>query len=55
MNWKEVTKNGFSLKTGDIISIRQKGRLEVRARNVTLTWFLPYSFISVGNLYIGHY
>lgn len=29
VNWKEVTKNGLSLKTGDVVSVRGKGRLEV--------------------------
>jgi len=29
VNWKEVTKGGKSVQTGDIISIRGKGRLEV--------------------------
>lgn len=29
VNWKDVTKNGQSVKTGDVISVHQKGRLEV--------------------------
>lgn len=29
VNWKEVTKNGFTVKSGDIISVHQKGRLEI--------------------------
>lgn len=29
VNWKEVTKNGFTVKSGDIISVHQKGRVEV--------------------------
>ncbi|GAQ86162.1 hypothetical protein KFL_002740010, partial [Klebsormidium nitens] len=29
VNWKEVTKSGLTVKTGDVISIRGKGRVEV--------------------------
>ncbi|KAI5065819.1 hypothetical protein GOP47_0018443 [Adiantum capillus-veneris] len=29
VNWKEVTKNGLLVKSGDIISVNQKGRVEV--------------------------
>lgn len=35
VNWKEVTKNGFIVKSGDIISVKQKGRLEVGQINTT--------------------
>jgi RNA-binding protein YlmH len=29
LNWTPVTKNGATLKTGDIVSVRGKGRLKV--------------------------
>jgi RNA-binding protein YlmH len=29
VNWKEVTKNGLCLKTGDVVSVSGKGRIEV--------------------------
>lgn len=35
VNWKEVTKNGFTVKSGDIISVNQKGRVEVGEINTT--------------------
>ncbi|KAH7442012.1 hypothetical protein KP509_03G066700 [Ceratopteris richardii] len=29
VNWKQVTKNGFLVKSGDMVSVTQKGRVEV--------------------------
>lgn len=29
VNWSPVTKNGTTIKTGDIVSVSGKGRLEV--------------------------
>lgn len=30
VNWKVVTKSGAALKSGDVVSLRGKGRIEVR-------------------------
>jgi RNA-binding protein YlmH len=35
VNWKEITSTSFNLKTGDMIAIRGKGRLEVGEVMVT--------------------
>lgn len=35
VNWKEISKNGLILKTGDMISVRGKGRLEIG--DITIT------------------
>ncbi|CAM6090407.1 unnamed protein product [Calypogeia fissa] len=35
VNWKVVTKSGALLKSGDVISLRGKGRIEVGGINVT--------------------
>ncbi|MCO5575049.1 hypothetical protein L7F22_028846 [Adiantum nelumboides] len=35
VNWKEVTKNGYLVKSGDIISLNQKGRVQVGDINTT--------------------
>ena len=29
VNWTPITKNGTALKTGDMVSVRGKGRLKV--------------------------
>jgi RNA-binding protein YlmH len=29
VNWKEITQSSQALKTGDLVSIRGKGRLEI--------------------------
>jgi len=35
VNWKEITSSSHAVKSGDLISIRGKGRLEVGEVNVT--------------------
>lgn len=35
VNWKEVSQVSYNLKTGDIVSFRGKGRLEIGEINVT--------------------
>lgn len=35
VNWKEITSSSYSLKTGDLITVRGKGRLEVGEVTVT--------------------
>ncbi|BBN17808.1 hypothetical protein MPTK1_7g17000 [Marchantia polymorpha subsp. ruderalis] len=35
INWKEVNKGGATLKTGDVVSLRGKGRIEIGEINVT--------------------
>ncbi|KAK9907188.1 hypothetical protein M0R45_002191 [Rubus argutus] len=35
LNWTPVTKNGATLKTGDIVSVRGKGRLKIGEINTT--------------------
>lgn len=35
VNWSTVTKNGASLKTGDMVSVRGKGRLKIGEINTT--------------------
>jgi RNA-binding protein YlmH len=35
VNWKEITQASFSVKAGDLISVRGKGRLEVGEIAVT--------------------
>uniref|UniRef100_A0A7C8Z0D0 RNA-binding S4 domain-containing protein n=1 Tax=Opuntia streptacantha TaxID=393608 RepID=A0A7C8Z0D0_OPUST len=35
VNWRTVTKNGTSLKTGDIVSVRGEGRLKIGEINTT--------------------
>lgn len=39
VNWATVTKNGTTLKTGDIVSVSGKGRLKVSLKfNELLFW-----------------
>jgi RNA-binding protein YlmH len=35
VNWKEVTQASYQLKSGDLIAIRGKGRLEVKDMTIT--------------------
>ncbi|MFQ6650561.1 hypothetical protein Gotur_022439 [Gossypium turneri] len=35
VNWTTVTKNGATLKTGDIVSVSGKGRLKIGEINST--------------------
>ena len=35
VNWKEVTQSSYSLQSGDLISVRGKGRLEIGEVSVT--------------------
>ncbi|KAL3699008.1 hypothetical protein R1sor_017030 [Riccia sorocarpa] len=35
VNWREVNKGGMTLKTGDVVSLRGKGRIEIGEINVT--------------------
>jgi RNA-binding protein YlmH len=35
VNWKEITQSSHALKTGDLVAIRGKGRLEVGEVAVT--------------------
>lgn len=36
VNWKEVTKTSLTLKTGDVVSVRGKGRIQVISDRVNL-------------------
>lgn len=33
INWSTITKNGTTLKTGDVVSVSGKGRLKVSFHN----------------------
>jgi RNA-binding protein YlmH len=35
VNWKEISQTSYQLKTGDLIAIRGKGRLQVEEVQVT--------------------
>jgi RNA-binding protein YlmH len=35
VNWKEITQSSYQVKTGDLISFRGKGRLEIGEITVT--------------------
>lgn len=40
VNWTTVTKNGTTLKTGDIVSVSGKGRIKVSLDfNEPLLWY----------------
>lgn len=55
VNWKDVTKSGSTVKTGDVISVRGKGRVDVRSSTLTriLPWILYSSVYTLGDASSG--
>lgn len=54
VNWTTVTKNGTTVKTGDVVSVCGKERLKVRLLEVSLLsfWFKKTLIVGV-NAQIG--
>lgn len=50
LNWTPVTKNGATLKTGDIVSVRGKGRLKVSCHIQENAWSNDLSAILMPKL-----
>jgi RNA-binding protein YlmH len=35
VNWKEISQSSYTVKAGDLVAIRGKGRLEIGEVNIT--------------------